>query len=580
MNGIILEYKAFFKRKYRSILFIGLLLFKNIYMSGCMLYSINYFPIPHEVFYGWYLPMGVIPIVTILFLLLSFDYISQIKSEYIEELISTTKTGLAKMYCRRFFVMTSLAFIVTLVDYILFMIQALVEGIFYKQYILEGFNSFICYELLVLILIILLSWLISNIKVRMLGILTCLIVSFLIIILLQDEYCMYSDALYEIGDIFYIFSRFTRVAMREHLGYPAGLQEYSKIIGWISFCTISITYIYANKKTRKYIVPFILIPISLFIIYKQPSGIYKPIGCLMSTEDNSLFYDWSYYMNNNYEVKDVEADYYIEEYNINMVLKQVLKAEVTLTFSNATLSEYPMTLYHGYKIENIVDKDGNELEYDRDGDYLKIYSDRGNMDNITICYKGKSATFYANGNNSFLPGFFPYYPMAGYRPIYYKDYQTYNLEQQKDKALYDIEITSSNQMYSNLEEIEHNHFQGISDGCTLISGLMGKTEMGGITIIHPYISQYENPNYDMGFVGVIKEDIEYSLENNENTIEYSLEEKTIIIPPSTNFNCWMLGEDCFIGSKQIVRELKHIRRTGNLYEVEVWHKGEEGFDSN
>lgn len=245
---------------------------------------------------------------------------------------------------------------------------------------------------------------------------------------------------------------------------------------WI-LLTLTIISVYYLKKNRK----VILIALSISTILSF-IGIYKPQSTLRFYNN----WDKQRYDNNYYLDKDIEYDnsvpYRISHYDMKFDFDRQLNARGELTLeSDIKQKEYVFTLYSKYKIKDISSDKAIE-SYKRDHDYIYItFKDEISNAIIDIKYEGYHDNLYSNKNAILLPGYFAWYPMAG-RVCLYSRFDThfialygYNETNTIDKAYFDIEFNTDCDIITNLEMIDHNHYEGYTNGMTLIGGITKET---------------------------------------------------------------------------------------------------------
>lgn len=180
--------------------------------------------------------------------------------------------------------------------------------------------------------------------------------------------------------------------------------------------------------------------------------------------------------------------------------------------------------------------DGNdtELVFKQEGDVVSIENkDNVSIDKICFYYSGHSATFYANKNACFLPGFFAYYPKPGICKLY-KD-SLYVASEEKE-ANYSVYIADSENITSNLPMI-NGRFEGKAENVILVKGKYLEKDINGTTCVTlPLDSESEYMLVDL-LTGEMHDGIEnmYKFLNieNKNNIE---RKKIFVIPGSVAFN--------------------------------------------
>lgn len=292
-----------------------------------------------------------------------------------------------------------------------------------------------------------------------------------------------------------------------------------------------------NKKIVVSQVILMLCVICCIAIWKEPCS-----GCFYGYSDS----EEDLYSNDMIEQASVENDFYVKEYKMNLNLKNGIRANVQMVLSNENCSEYRFTLFSQYKIESISDENGNELEYERNQNYLLIKNKDKSLKNITICYTGKQLNRYFAGTNGiYLPGNFPFYPIAGNLPVYEQGL----CKLPSQESLFYVDINYDKKIYSNLDMGTKYVLEGQSNHLTIVSGFWKEKEIQGIDMIYPYISVNYNPELNTYLLDGILEYCKKDIAGKK--IDYSLNGKKIIISPfGYEGGNYMFGSDTvIIGSK-------------------------------
>lgn len=245
-----------------------------------------------------------------------------------------------------------------------------------------------------------------------------------------------------------------------------------------------------------------------------------------------------------------EGDYEIQSYDLAFKIGANLKCNAVLHFGENTLSEYSLTLYHGYEVTRICDLNGKILRYDRSGDHITIYADSP-LKGVQLDYKGNGGKYYANDQAIALPGYFAYYPMPGHLELWNDQNKSFAPITDLPQAEFHVSVDSSLQVYSNLPVQEKNTFCGTSNGVTLFAGILHTTKIDDI--------QYCVSPLEERTVGISKKELEeewaYIADVLDLDVELSLKGKTVFYLPMTFFSNFssnegmvMMDDQMFIGS--------------------------------
>ncbi len=188
-----------------------------------------------------------------------------------------------------------------------------------------------------------------------------------------------------------------------------------------------------------------------------------------------------------HEGKDQEADFSVTKYTMELKIRRNLYAKVSMEVTESESGQYLFTLYRGYKVLSVVDEDGNELSYERDGHYLSVDCSNNDPQKIIITYRGTGNRWYSNYQAVGLVGDFPWYPKAGYYSIWNETANTFYPETDDDDTYYEVSVDSSLSLVSNLDAKDENVFCGYSNHMTLIGGLIEEKEVNGISYYAPVL---------------------------------------------------------------------------------------------
>lgn len=180
-------------------------------------------------------------------------------------------------------------------------------------------------------------------------------------------------------------------------------------------------------------------------------------------------------------------DFSVTDCALELKAGRYLRGKAELTVSPENLSVYGFTLHHDYTVQTVTDKEGQALSFARQGDFLTVETTDAKK-GIVISYSGANDTFYTTRHSLFLPGYFPYYPMAGYHAFF--DTVTGNNISpciQTEEIAFTVHISGSGKVYSNLPQTETGVFQGKATGVSFLGGLLTSRDIDGIELVYPYL---------------------------------------------------------------------------------------------
>lgn len=290
----------------------------------------------------------------------------------------------------------------------------------------------------------------------------------------------------------------------------------------LSCLVISIIIKHKNKFCTAILVLLVATQALCLTIYFSPNS--KVImQNTYSTDKDAIFSDLNYY--NNCTQLSKSAEFFITKYTAEFLISNYLTAEVEMDLSNDTLSSYEFTLYHGYKVLDVYDNLGNQLEYEQNGDYITVKPTTGKLNKVIFKYKGYSPRYYSNSQGVCLPGFFPYYPRAGLTTVFDTEMQSFIARPSKFKSEYSFKINGLKvPTFSNLQGT-YNYFTGLCTDVSIVAGYYDVTEYNGIKVVYPYLDPVNRK------VNLIQNSINQIAQNNPNILSNV---STMIIIPSLN----------------------------------------------
>ena len=143
---------------------------------------------------------------------------------------------------------------------------------------------------------------------------------------------------------------------------------------------------------------------------------------------------------------------------------------------------FDFTLYRGYKIKTLNVAESSDYKWSQSYDKISLtFSQPLKQFHLTIDYAGHSPYFFSTQSACLLPGFFPWYPMAGEKTIfayYFDDSSNYGynpLNQANDTALFEVR-TSGNDIITHLEPVSEGIYRGYSNGLSILDGLITRVD--------------------------------------------------------------------------------------------------------
>ncbi len=299
--------------------------------------------------------------------------------------------------------------------------------------------------------------------------------------IVEKEFLWHRLNLYPVEEIFNIYTPSLFWMPNFLFGYSILQYRIALLIFWIFALLAALLGLLIKKNNIRFCAVIVCVAFSIsgIIIYYQPSS--KLI--MNYNPSKGLYTDLEYYRDN--EQKDELGGFDVTDYALNIEVTNKLNVKSILTVSES-MPEYKFTLYHGYKITDVKNQNGNHLKFTQDGDYFTVYND-SDVSQLYVEYSGFSSKFYSNSQGMVLPGFFPYYPHCGFKSIFNIEEQGFNKLLIDSKPSFSISVKGQKNVCSNLSALDNNIFSGKSKGVTIISGFVEKTLVNGIEVIYPYL---------------------------------------------------------------------------------------------
>lgn len=292
---------------------------------------------------------------------------------------------------------------------------------------------------------------------------------------------------YKVRNAFALLPKNINFMPNLYVGFPVQIQRVVLICIWLLICHFIVSLYFWKKKKLIHILLFGMEAVAIIISVAFLAFPYTDLTETRVTPNGYLLYAQDYYIQQGHGAYSLEeaADFCITEYKMELSFYNQLYANVTMHIDNSKQDNYKFTLYHNYKIKIIENQNEEALSFSREGDYMCIQAGKHQTESITILYEGTGCPFYSEWKGAYLKAGFPYYPIAGYCKVYeeggYKDCMP------KTDAEFYVKINTLLSVYSNLNKISHNEWQGNSQGVTLIGGMVREEVREGITFISPIL---------------------------------------------------------------------------------------------
>lgn len=275
--------------------------------------------------------------------------------------------------------------------------------------------------------------------------------------------------------------------------YGISLETYRWVLalGWISLlaaCLLIKMHISYTTTSKLKIAVLILIAIICGIRFnsrQNDSFIRKDYR-----SDGTLFREVTYRNEETSRVAEAPS-FQISKYDLDITIDSKMHVSAALTLAEADTEDYAFTLWHDLEIVGIYSVDGNNIPYDRCGDYLTIYPSAG-TETIYIDYTGNCGKYFTNYQGIALPGYIPYYPMPGHRSLWDYNSQEIKVLQDLPKTDFYISVNSNLDVLCNLPKVSDNTFAGTAETASIYAGLLTKTGNDGLLIYKSPVSYKRN----------------------------------------------------------------------------------------
>ena len=167
-----------------------------------------------------------------------------------------------------------------------------------------------------------------------------------------------------------------------------------------------------------------------------------------------------------------------------------MRADATLQVEGG-VDQLAFTLYHDYRVTGVRDGTGAPLAHRREGDYLWVEAPQGGV--LTISYRGSSTERYSNSIACFLPGDFPFYPMAGLFSMYDINAQGLTAVHPGGTTAFRLEVRAPYPVSVSLPG-SGGVYEGEAATISLAGGALGLAEdlSDGVTLFHPAMQEWRS----------------------------------------------------------------------------------------
>lgn len=410
-----------------------------------------------------------------LFLFLSYEFYGQIRMTNLSEVLtSKMRSSILKSFFQVLLTIDLIfLFDIFAYDFIIY----LREGISHPLYLIRTILTLFLYNVLPVILAIVVSMLLYSQK-RIVGYALLVIVA--LVPTMVFERLARGLNIYNEYEFFKLFP-YLKFMPNHSFGVPVLPYCWAKVCFLIFILTtLFVTKEFKGKRKMVGAVICFACAVTCALVYLQPVS-------KVDMHDSYQLSEMGYYRN--IRESNENSDFEIEKYEMSFSIRNQLNANVKVYIKDVGKSRYDFTLYHGYIIKNVMDKNGKSINFEQEGDYVSVFPNNLNDNVFEFVYSGSNMTFYSNYQGTYLSGGFAYYPKAGRKKVYNYDYQNYNCILDDENTKYLIKIDQLfGKTYSNIHQTSDDGFEGEGNGVTLYSGMLDVYEDGNIKVVYPYLA--------------------------------------------------------------------------------------------
>lgn len=268
--------------------------------------------------------------------------------------------------------------------------------------------------------------------------------------------------------------------------YGLPMEDYcwDRILFWIFLGGAALAYLIWGKQSRGAVaacgVMLALSAVSFWgfsqvWLLDADSVIYQDVRI-----DGQLLRDHKYL--DDREGRSEEADFEVLAYDLVLDIDRHLEAWADVAVTPSGNDLYKFTLWYSYDIESVTDAQGVPLEWTQDGLYVTVaYDCPGEWGTLRFRYAGEGGKYYSNDQGIALPGYLPYYPMAGFLDMWDEDQNSVLPQTDMPEKAFRVEVRSDLPLICNLKADGNNCYSGTAQTVTVFGGFLEVVEKNGYT---------------------------------------------------------------------------------------------------
>ncbi|MFA0816119.1 MAG: hypothetical protein ACC608_10080 [Anaerofustis sp.] len=523
------HFKLFYRTIYLALSYLMILIITNSYLSWLLVKNAGTFD-----FLRYSNNVGIMALIAFMFI--SYEYVKKAQDINLQETLNSLENARIKIVLSQ---VTALLIPIALYWFNIVLYNIIVyyvRNVGYPPYLMHIFLTTILNILLVSLFACLVGvyFALKFKRIASYGIMIA------IIFLMSPFFENLTFTFYQIWDIniyplWYLISMIApdpQSATDLLYGLPIEISRWSSSVAEIIIVLIGILWSQWGKNKKKLLVTTAFLSaamISLIILYIQPSSIVrKDLG-----PSSVNFIEDRYETEENGSATDsyaIDADFEITSYVINLDISNELYADVLMTIdTSGNLDQYAFTLYRGYKITGLTTSSGEPLAFTQQGNYFTIDQSLPEpSETVHITYEGSGNKYFSNYQGISLPGYFPYYPMAGHLQLWESQSNNIFVNTDFNMKFFDVHINSKINIVSNLTESDSNHFQGNASTVSIFGGLIQNQEVAGITV-----GNFAVDSYDTSELSDLEQEWQSMKSLVGETSDLSFEGEKLILMPQT-----------------------------------------------
>lgn len=523
MKNFKLQKRAIEKNKFHESLIIILFSLVTVFLVYAL--SFSFIEKNHDALSFLTTSLGILPYLQIFLIFFTYEICQKLHGYY--EAVSVSKKGVFDMFKTHLSVICFYVLMLTAEVTVLNLIETFLTPQFCGALFFNVISAlFFCFFLGCLAAVFI-GFMFSFIKHRVIFYFFVILIALSQIDYIKDVVSNIYQAtgfnIIKLVELFNISSVPIDRAPNYHTGIVINNATVELILFWIVF---SVFIFLVKQKSTAVRYKTVKSAVCLVLSAALMVGYLMPFAMIdMGNGPSGLFANYEYYERNEGWQKEEAADFKVTKYKLDLSAYRYLKARADIYVDKNNLEDYKFTLYHGFKVTKVTDQNGEKLNFSQETDYLTVLNSGNNdIEYIFVEYYGDGNKFYSNHSGMLLTGNFNYYPIPGRKVLFDMEHSTDGMVNCSlgYKTEFDVRVNNRSSVFCNLDETEKNHFTGVSDSATVLSGYFKSLELDGAEIFYPYL----NPVYNEQF---FKDEFTSFISKNPDV-------KKIFVIPKCNFS--------------------------------------------